>query len=327
MDRIRKVLLVHGYNGVPEIFKNFKSQLEATGCEVAMPDFPVRENISVEAYFAVFDQYREFLSGDTAVIAHSIGNGMLLKYLAERNLSLKRYIALAGFASPFVVEGKDTLNEKVALINLSEAELAHAREEVSESFCIFSNNDHLVPYDLLQAYPKQIGGEGILIENIGHMGHKTGLTELPGAVELATGEIRLETSCGCIVLNDKNEVLLEREISRNGDRFWAFPKGHMEAGETEIQTAIRETKEEVGLDVEIFDEGPITNNYFLHDGKVLKRVPHFLARPVGEAKIRLQAEEVEQARFMSLDEARALADFEYTRITIDEVKERMGLVL
>ena len=47
MDRIRKVLLVHGYNGVPEIFKNFKSQLEATGCEVAMPDFPVRENISL----------------------------------------------------------------------------------------------------------------------------------------------------------------------------------------------------------------------------------------------------------------------------------------
>lgn len=325
MDQIKKVLLVHGYNGLPEIFKSFKSQLETAGLEVAMPDFPVREEISVEAYFAVFDQYRDFFGDDVAVIAHSIGNGMFLKYIAKHGLGVNRFISLAGFATPFVVEGKDTLNEKVALINLSEAELAHAREAIKESFCIFSNNDHLVPYATLQAFPKLIGGEGILIENIGHMGHKVGLTKLPGVAELASGETRFEFSCGCIVLNDKNEVLLEREISRNGDRFWAFPKGHMEPGETEIQTAIRETKEEVGLDVEIIDENPIANNYFLHEGRVLKQVPHFLARPVGNTELKLQAEEVEQARFMSLDEARALADFEYTRITIDEVKERIGL--
>jgi 8-oxo-dGTP pyrophosphatase MutT (NUDIX family) len=99
----------------------------------------------------------------------------------------------------------------------------------------------------------------------------------------------------------------------------------MEAGETEERTAIRETKEEVGLDVEIIDKESIDNNYFLHDGKVLKQVIQFIARPVGSTELKLQAEEVEQARFMSLDEARELADFQYTKITIDEVKERMGL--
>lgn len=324
MEKIRKVLLVHGFNGIPEIFKAFKRDLEAMGCEVAMPDFPVREEISVEAYFELFNQYSEFFGDDCAVIAHSIGNGMLLKYLAATNKGLKRYISLAGFAVPFVVEGKDVLNEKVALIDLNSNELEHAKTAIKESFCIFSNNDHIVPYKTLQDYPKKIGGNGILIENIGHMGHKAGITELPGVAELAYGATEIEFSCGCIILDKDNKVLMEREISRNGDRFWAFPKGHMEDGETEEETAIREVKEEVGLDVKIIDKKSIDNNYFLHNGKVLKRVIQFIAKPVGDTELKLQAEEVEQARFMSLDEARELADFEYTKITIDEVKERMG---
>ena len=324
LDMSKKVLLVHGYNGTPEIFKSFKAQLEAFGCEVAMPDFPVREEISVEKYFEIFDQYPDFFGDDVSVIAHSIGNGMFLKYLAASGKGVNRFISLAGFATPFIVEGKDTLNEKVGLINLSEVELTHAQESITESFCVFSNDDHIVPYQTLQDFPRLINGEGILIENIGHMGHKAGLTELPGVAELAAEQTTFEFSCGCIVLNEQNEILLEREISRNGDRFWTFPKGHMEPGETDEQTALRETKEEVGLDVEIIDKEPIMNNYFLHDGKILKQVTHFLARPIGEPKLELQAEEVEQARFMSLDEARNLADFEYTKITIDEVKRRLN---
>ena len=324
MDKFKKILLVHGYNGVPEIFKSFKTRLEAFGCGVATPEFPVREDISVEGYFTVFDQYADYLGEDCAVIAHSIGNGMLLKYLAKTGKKLGRFVSLAGFAKPFMVEGKDVLNEKVALIDLNDNELTHARSAIKESFCIFSNDDHIVPYKILQDFSKQINGNGILIENIGHMGHKAGLTELPGVAELASGEIETELSCGCIVL-DGDRVLLEREISRNGDRFWSFPKGHIELGETEKEAALRETKEEVGLDVEILQDKPIDNNYFLYGGKVLKRVAHFIAKPVGSTELKLQAEEVERARFMSLDEARKLADFEYTKITIDEVKERMGL--
>jgi 8-oxo-dGTP pyrophosphatase MutT (NUDIX family) len=288
-----------------------------------MPEFPKREEISIEAYFAVFDQYQNFFGDDCAVIAHSIGNGMLLKYLAATGKRLNRYISLAGFAVPFVVEGKDVLNEKLALLKLSEAELRNAREAIFESFCVYSNNDHLVPFEALYDYPKLIDGEGILVENIGHMGHKAGITEIPGVVELATGRTEFEFSAGCIII-DGVKILLEKEISRNGDRFWAFPKGHQEAGETDVQTALRETKEEVGLDVEIIDEKPIDNNYFLHGGKVLKQVSFYLAKPVGNTEPTLQAEEVEQARWMSFDEARELADFEYTKITIDEVKERIA---
>ena len=62
--------------------------------------------------------------------------------------------------------------------------------------------------------------------------------------------MRKEKSCGCIIIDDNNKVLL---VYGNGSYFWGFPKGHVEDGESEVETAKREVKEEVGLDV-VIDE-------------------------------------------------------------------------
>lgn len=54
-------------------------------------------------------------------------------------------------------------------------------------------------------------------------------------------------SSAAIVLNEKNEILLI-----NGpDRGWEMPGGVVELGESLSQAAIRETKEESGVDIEI----------------------------------------------------------------------------
>ena len=74
-------------------------------------------------------------------------------------------------------------------------------------------------------------------------------------------ELKKEKSCGCIIINN-GKVLLVYEKNRN---FWGFPKGHMEEGETEIETALREVKEEVGLDVEIDFKKRYTLNYIIRN--------------------------------------------------------------
>lgn len=61
-----------------------------------------------------------------------------------------------------------------------------------------------------------------------------------------------EKSCGCIIV-DNDKVLLIGARDDEGDMFWFFPKGHQESGETDTETAIRETREEIGLDVEIVE--------------------------------------------------------------------------
>lgn len=55
---------------------------------------------------------------------------------------------------------------------------------------------------------------------------------------------------GCIVIskdNPSNIVLIHRKEWND----FSFPKGHIEAGESSQECAIREVKEEVGLDIEI----------------------------------------------------------------------------
>ena len=52
---------------------------------------------------------------------------------------------------------------------------------------------------------------------------------------------------GCI-FNEKREVLLQK---RGDSNKWGFPGGAIELGETPQMAAIRETKEETGLEVEV----------------------------------------------------------------------------
>src|SRR4051812_5500050 len=56
---------------------------------------------------------------------------------------------------------------------------------------------------------------------------------------------------GAIVLNDKNEVLLQLRINPPEAGFWSLPGGRVELGEPIEQTVVREVKEEVGLDVTV----------------------------------------------------------------------------
>ena len=64
---------------------------------------------------------------------------------------------------------------------------------------------------------------------------------------------RVEVSCGAVVYTRRNGQLLFLLIqSLKG--IWGFPKGHMEAGETETQTALREVLEETGVQVRLMPE-------------------------------------------------------------------------
>ena len=68
---------------------------------------------------------------------------------------------------------------------------------------------------------------------------------------------------GCIISDDSGKVLL---IHRNTPRLvqWELPGGKVEAGEKLAETAVRETLEEIGLHVDIWEEFGVTN--FEDDG-------------------------------------------------------------
>ncbi|MFC5751686.1 NUDIX domain-containing protein [Actinomadura rugatobispora] len=58
----------------------------------------------------------------------------------------------------------------------------------------------------------------------------------------------LVPSVNVVVENDKGEILM---IRRTDNENWALPGGAIDLGESVAQAAIRETKEETGIDVEV----------------------------------------------------------------------------
>lgn len=181
---MKNVLLIHGFNGIPKIFYYLKQELEKDNYNVILPEFPIKENITIQGYFNIFDKYNSFFNNKLIVIAHSIGNPMFIKYISKNNLKIGQYISLAGFSASFYNAGKDILNEKVKLTVLTETEKKNTEKLISERYSIYSNDDHIVPFKLLEEFCQDINSKPILIKNIGHMGKKSGLEELPQVIDL-----------------------------------------------------------------------------------------------------------------------------------------------
>jgi len=70
-----------------------------------------------------------------------------------------------------------------------------------------------------------------------------------------------KVACGTVAELDGRFALIQRNIEpRKG--FWSFPCGFMEIDETAEQAALRETREETGLDVRL---GPLLGTYSYTD--------------------------------------------------------------
>lgn len=133
--------------------------------------------------------------------------------------------------------------------------------------------------------------------------------------------MKTEKSCGAIVARKTEsgrEILLIRHV--NGGH-WAFPKGHVEKGETEEQTALREILEETGLTVTL-DTGFRTVVTYSPKRGVMKDVVYFAAEVVGGVA-QMQVEEVSDMRWVALSDTDAYITYENDRNIIAQYRKYM----
>lgn len=119
--------------------------------------------------------------------------------------------------------------------------------------------------------------------------------------------MKYEKSCGAIVL-DGGKIL----VIQQAEGHWGFPKGHVEAGETEVQTAIREIKEETNYDVEVNENYRYVETYSPKEG-VEKDVVFFVGKKVA-GDMRPQEEEVQNILWLTYEET-------LERLTYENSKE------
>ncbi len=133
-----------------------------------------------------------------------------------------------------------------------------------------------------------------------------------------------EKSCGAIIFyktKQNTKILL---VKNNKGRYWSFPKGHVEYGENEQQTAIREIKEETGLDVVIFDGFREISEYCPF-GKIRKRVVFFLAQAFTD-NVKIQEEEIDSYIWVDLQQARKLCSYENDLRIIEKAETAIHLM-
>ncbi|HEX2994245.1 MAG TPA: NUDIX domain-containing protein [Anaerolineales bacterium] len=70
-----------------------------------------------------------------------------------------------------------------------------------------------------------------------------------------------------MIITKDDKVLLIKRKGPHGTGTWSTPGGHLDFGETPEQCAVREVKEEVGLDVRDIRFRCVTNDVFEATGK------------------------------------------------------------
>lgn len=94
-----------------------------------------------------------------------------------------------------------------------------------------------------------------------------------------------ESSAGGLVidlLRQPPAVALIGRLDKRGQLSWSLPKGHVEPGETDAQAAVREIREETGIEGEVLaDLGSIDFWFMSERNRIHKTVRHFLLRATG----------------------------------------------
>ena len=114
--------------------------------------------------------------------------------------------------------------------------------------------------------------------------------------------MRHEKSCGGLIYREHDGETQLLLLKHRCGGHWSFPKGHMEAGETEMETALRAIREETGLRVFLRAGFPEAVAYSPKPN-VKKQVIYFIGFTLNEAALRPQEEEVSELQWMEIHKA------------------------
>ena len=132
--------------------------------------------------------------------------------------------------------------------------------------------------------------------------------------------MRKEKSCGALIFrkSDNGTEMLLIKNRRGGH--WAFPKGHVEEGESEVQTALREVKEETGLSVKLVD-GFKEQVQYNPSPFIQKKVVYFMGLADKDDEVVRQEEEVSEAKWISLQKVHHMLTFHNDKILVSKASK------
>jgi 8-oxo-dGTP pyrophosphatase MutT (NUDIX family) len=134
-----------------------------------------------------------------------------------------------------------------------------------------------------------------------------------------------ELSAGGVVLRGHELlVIVPHRRAADGSRVLGLPKGHLDPGESALQAAIREVREEAGVEVELICELGEVRYWYQREGRAIpKSVVFYLFRYLSGDPAD-HDEEIEQARWMELSQAQSALTYRGEREMVGRALEALS---
>ena len=129
--------------------------------------------------------------------------------------------------------------------------------------------------------------------------------------------MKFEKSCGAVVYRYSDGAIEFLSVRSKAYGHWGFPKGHVEMGESEKETAIREVLEETGLCIPLCNEFRIKIKYSPMKG-TSKEVVFFIGKFL-DGDVNIQQDEIQDYEWLNYCKTLELLTFDTDKNVLNEV--------
>jgi 8-oxo-dGTP pyrophosphatase MutT (NUDIX family) len=137
--------------------------------------------------------------------------------------------------------------------------------------------------------------------------------------------LKRQISSGGLVFRRRNSIIEVAMIAVKEGTVWCLPKGLIDKGEIPEKTALREVEEETGLKGRIIEKlGEITYWYYLKEENVkCRKTVHFFLMEYEGGDISNHDYEVEDAKWVPIDEALDKVNYKSERELIEKARKKL----
>lgn len=145
---------------------------------------------------------------------------------------------------------------------------------------------------------------------------------------MSTFETKEQVSAGGVVYRRRGEGFEVALISVGEQARWQLPKGLVGRGETPTEAALREVEEETGLACEVVAELERVEYWYFSKGGARRlrfhKFVHFYLMRYLSGDVSGHDDEVNEARWVALEEAEGMLAFKGEKKTLREARERLA---
>ncbi len=181
---MRRVIIVHGWEGYPEEgwFPWLKKEFEAREVVVFVPQMPNPANPRINEWVPALEKEVGEVDADTFFVGHSMGCQAIVRFLSAQSNKAGGAVFVGGWFKRLTgLEDDQEVQETDRHWIGTPVDFEKARQNLPRSVAIFSDDDPWVPLDNQVDFRDKLGSEIVTLKGMKHFSGSQGITKLPEA--------------------------------------------------------------------------------------------------------------------------------------------------